>query len=101
MATSAGLIFLAATKQCQRQRPRDGQGRTRGRHHKAANGDAEPSAYHHGLLPPDLFCAFTTFSLAIERLGLEKQPLLVVLSSYIHLYVSILHLILIDFVLES
>jgi hypothetical protein len=45
--------------------------------------------------------AFTIFSLAIEWQGLEKQPLLVVLSSYVHFYVSVLHLILIDFVLES
>jgi hypothetical protein len=29
--------------------------------------------------------------------GLEKQPLLVVLGSYVHCYVSVLHLILIDF----
>ncbi len=36
-----------------------------------------------------------------SRGGLEKQPLLVVLSSYVHCYVSVLHLILIDFVLES
>jgi hypothetical protein len=68
---------------------------------QAANGNAEPPAYHHGLLPLDTFCAFTTFSLAIDRWGLEKQPLLVVLSSYVHFYFSVLHLILIDFVLES
>jgi hypothetical protein len=68
---------------------------------QAAEGDVEPPAYHHGLLPLDPFCAFTTFSLAIERRGLEKQPLLVVLSSYVHFYVSVLHLILVDFGLES
>ena len=68
---------------------------------KAANGNAEPPAYHIGLLPLDPFCAFTTFSLVIKQRGLEKQPLLVVSSSYIHFYVSVLHLILIDFVLES
>ncbi len=68
---------------------------------QAVNGDAEPPAYHHILLPLDPCCAFTTFLLAIERGGLEKQPLPVVLSSYVHFYVSILHLILIDFVLES
>jgi hypothetical protein len=50
---------------------------------QAANGNAEPPAYHHGLLPLGPFCAFTTFSLAIEWWGLEKQPLLVVLSSYV------------------
>ncbi len=37
---------------------------------QAANGDAEPPAYHHGLQPLDLFCAFDTFSLAIEQLVL-------------------------------
>jgi hypothetical protein len=68
---------------------------------QAADGDEEPPAYHYGLLQLDPFCAFTTFSLAIERQGLDKQPLLVVLSSFIHFYVSVLHLILIDFVLES
>ncbi len=68
---------------------------------QVANGAAEPPPYHHRLLPLDPFCAFTTFSLAIEQWGLEKQPLLVVLSSCIHFYVSVLHLILIDFVLES
>ncbi len=67
----------------------------------AADGDSEPLAYHHGLLPLDPCCAFTTFSLAIEQRGLEKQHLLVVLSSYVHFYVSVLHLILIDFALES
>jgi hypothetical protein len=49
----------------------------------------------------DQFWAFTTFSLAIKWWGLEKQTLLVVFSSYVHFYFSILHLILIDFVLES
>jgi hypothetical protein len=59
---------------------------------QAADGNAEHPAYHHGLLPLDPFCAFTTFSLAIKRRGLE---------TYVHFYVSVLHLILIDFVLES
>jgi hypothetical protein len=68
---------------------------------QAADGNADPPAYHHGLLPLNPFCAFTTFSLAIKRQGLEKQPLLVVLSSYVQVYVSTLHLISIDFVLES
>jgi hypothetical protein len=68
---------------------------------QAADGNAEPPAYHHGLLPLDPFCAFTTFSLAIERRGLEEQSLLVALSSYVHFCVSVLHLILIYFVLES
>jgi hypothetical protein len=68
---------------------------------QAANGDAEPPTYHHGLLPLDPFCAFTTFSLAIKQRGLEEQPLLVLLSSYVHFYVSVLHLSLIDFVHES
>jgi hypothetical protein len=68
---------------------------------QAADGDAEPPAYDHGLLPLDPFCALNTFSLAIERQGLDKQPFLVVFSSYMHFYVFILHLILIDFVLES
>ncbi len=45
---------------------------------QAVNGDAEPPANHHGILPLDPCCAFTTFSLAIEWWGLEKQPLLVV-----------------------
>ena len=53
---------------------------------QAAVGAAEPPAYHHGLLPLDPFCAFATFSLAIERRVLEKQPLLVVLSSYVQLF---------------
>ena len=51
---------------------------------QAADGHAEPPPYHHGLLPLDPFCAFATFSLAIEQRVLEKQPLLVVLSSYVH-----------------
>jgi hypothetical protein len=69
---------------------------------QAADGNAEPPAYHHGLLPLDPFCAFTTFSLAIKwQRGLKKQPLLVVFSSYVHFHVSVLHLILIDFLLES
>jgi hypothetical protein len=68
---------------------------------QAADGNTEPPAYHHGLLPLAPFCAFNTFSLAIERRGLEKQSLLVVLSSYVHFHVSVLHLIFIDFVLES
>jgi hypothetical protein len=34
---------------------------------QATDGDAEPPAYHHGLLPLDPFCAFTTFLLAIKR----------------------------------
>jgi hypothetical protein len=68
---------------------------------QATDGNAEPPTYHHGFLPLEPFCAFTTFSLAIERQGLVKQPLLVVLSSYVHFYVCVLHLILIDSVLES
>jgi hypothetical protein len=68
---------------------------------QAANGNAELPTYHHRILPLDPFCAFTTFSLAIKRQGLMKQPLLVVLSSYINFFASVLHLILIDFELES
>jgi hypothetical protein len=44
---------------------------------------------------------FYTALFAIKRWGLEKKPLLVVFSSYIYVYVSVLHHILIDFVLES
>jgi hypothetical protein len=68
---------------------------------QAADGNAEPPTYHHGLLSLDPFHAFTTFSLAIEWWELEKKTLLVVLSFYVYFYNSILHLILIDFVLES
>ncbi len=105
--TTAGPIFLAATKRCQCQRPHDGRAGTRGRHREggggggrridvaitvshgstqAADGDAEPQTYHHGLQPLDPFCALATFSLAIERRVLEKQPLLFVLSSYVHFF---------------
>ena len=66
---------------------------------QAADGNAEPPAYHHRILPLDPFCAFTTFSLAIKWQGLKKQSLLVVLSSYVNFFASVLHLISTDFVL--
>jgi hypothetical protein len=78
----AQVHFLAATKRCQHQHPHDGRAGMRGQLQKggggdgkqinvvvtvsrgsiqAAMGNAEPPTYHHGLLPLDPFCVFTTF----------------------------------------
>ncbi len=52
---------------------------------EAAEGDAELPAYHW------IYFVLSPLFDIIEQRGLKKQPLLVVLSSYMNCYVSILH----------